>query len=436
MPGKSRMGSETKPGETTSGDEALLPAATPMISYAQNFEDVMLRRALSDIQRGFYIDLGAFHPEVDNVTRWFYGQGWTGVNVEPNPAFFRLLQEQRPHDVNLPLAVADAPGTVRLHLLDGLSTIVDEVDQRHRGEGQDESAVAEVEAVTLDQIFSQWADGRTVDFLKVDVEGAEAAVLNACAFRDCRPRILLVEATEPNSTRPAEDAWEPQLLSRGYIFAYFDGLNRFYVREEDAWRAQRLRVPPNVFDRFLLPLADARVDLAGARRGTDPGMPIGGVAGLLAQRDDLAAQLDSFKARTAETAAAELEASRHHAEQTARQEGRIEQLGAELEACRRRAEQAEAQGAHKDARIGQLDARIAQLEAVLAAANEERDRRTLELAQLNLKVRSAARERDEWSRERDELALQLEQAHATVSAIHASRSWRITAPLRRLKGGS
>ncbi|HZF37393.1 MAG TPA: FkbM family methyltransferase, partial [Blastocatellia bacterium] len=42
------------------------------ISYAQNFEDVMLWRALKHIDRGFYIDVGANDPDLDSVTKAFY----------------------------------------------------------------------------------------------------------------------------------------------------------------------------------------------------------------------------------------------------------------------------------------------------------------------------------------------------------------------------
>jgi hypothetical protein len=53
-----------------------------MISYAQNFEDVMLERALAEIENGFYVDVGAWHPDLDSVTRHFFGRGWRGVNIE------------------------------------------------------------------------------------------------------------------------------------------------------------------------------------------------------------------------------------------------------------------------------------------------------------------------------------------------------------------
>ena len=33
-----------------------------MVSHAQNFEDVMLARALRDVEDGFYVDVGAWDP--------------------------------------------------------------------------------------------------------------------------------------------------------------------------------------------------------------------------------------------------------------------------------------------------------------------------------------------------------------------------------------
>ena len=54
-----------------------------IVSYSQNFEDVMLWRALKDVENGFYIDVGANHPAIDSVTKLFYENGWSGINIEP-----------------------------------------------------------------------------------------------------------------------------------------------------------------------------------------------------------------------------------------------------------------------------------------------------------------------------------------------------------------
>src|SRR4051794_3212736 len=79
---------------------------TPMsfVSYAQNFEDVMLRRALSHVERGFYNDVGANDPIVDSVTLAFYERGWRGINVEPMRQYHDRLVASRPRDTNLGVA--------------------------------------------------------------------------------------------------------------------------------------------------------------------------------------------------------------------------------------------------------------------------------------------------------------------------------------------
>ena len=75
------------------------------VSYAQNFEDVLLWRALGGVTDGFYIDVGAAHPDIDSVTRAFYDRGWSGINIEPTPEYSLRLAAARPRDVNLRLVL-------------------------------------------------------------------------------------------------------------------------------------------------------------------------------------------------------------------------------------------------------------------------------------------------------------------------------------------
>jgi hypothetical protein len=104
-------------------------------SYAQNYEDVMLARAFKGIEKGFYIDVGAQDPVQDSVTKAFYEQGWRGINIEPVMHWFDRLCADRPHDINLQLAVSDHPGMLHLfEVMDsGLSTTDPEVAAHHTG---------------------------------------------------------------------------------------------------------------------------------------------------------------------------------------------------------------------------------------------------------------------------------------------------------------
>lgn len=78
-------------------------------SYAQNFEDVILWRALGDAEHGVYIDVGAQDPVVDSVSRAFHEQGWRGIHIEPTPHYAELLRQQRPSDLIVQAALSNEP---------------------------------------------------------------------------------------------------------------------------------------------------------------------------------------------------------------------------------------------------------------------------------------------------------------------------------------
>lgn len=222
------------------------------ISYAQNYEDVMLYRALKSVERGFYVDVGAMDPIVDSVTKAFYERGWRGINIEPVPQWYEKLVLDRPEDTNLNVAILDRPGMVHLHEVadTGLSTLDGALAEKHKEESGYQTRDIPVTAVTLDMVLEQRVH-QEIHFLKVDVEGAERQVLEGINLERTRPWIILVEATKPDTQEPDYDTWEHLITDRGYAFAYFDGLNRFYVAQERPELVPAFSTPPNVFDCFI-----------------------------------------------------------------------------------------------------------------------------------------------------------------------------------------
>jgi FkbM family methyltransferase len=222
------------------------------ISYAQNFEDVMLWRALKHVGSGFYIDVGANDPTLYSVTRAFYDHGWQGINLEPVTQFFEKLQHERPRDINLQLAVGAQQGTLPFYDIpdSGLATTNADVAQMHRSDGWEVREI-DVDIVPLREICERHV-ASDIHFLKIDVEGAERDVLLGMDFRRWRPWIVVVEATIPMSQQTAHESWETLLLDAGYEYAYFDGLNRYYVAKEHAELKPSFALPPNVFDGFVL----------------------------------------------------------------------------------------------------------------------------------------------------------------------------------------
>ncbi|MFL6709544.1 MAG: FkbM family methyltransferase [Massilia sp.] len=374
------------------------------ITYAQNFEDVILWRALGHISQGFYIDVGANDPVEHSVTKAFYDAGWRGINVEPLPAYRDAFASQRPRDINL--AVAAGPENGELVLFDvpdihGWASPDAAVAAAHQASGH---VVAELRVPqrTLDSICADYVHG-DIQFLKIDVEGFEEAVLRGIDLERWRPWILVIEATVPNSRVTNHETWEPLVTSHRYRFAYFDGLNRYYVADEHAALAETIAIQPNVFDAFV------PWQLARAAEGA-----IAQEAARQAENDahqQTRAQLEQFEARTvqalhlhdmvARTLAAEYDAhgATRHALSEAYKAHALTQhaLGQEYEAhAASRAATLEVMRdkAQLQDRFAQLEARCAQLDAGCAHQQAARDAAMAEVAQLHAQLGAS----DAWAK--------------------------------------
>lgn len=205
------------------------------LSYAQNLEDYHLSLAFPGVTDGIYVDIGAGHPVADNVTYWFYLQGWSGVVVEPQADLAALYRRLRPRDTIFEGVVGRQSGTAAFHSVDrfhGLSSLVEDFARQATALGASYSTVHRP-SLTLADLCQQHGLA-TIDILKVDVEGAEADVFAGADFGRFRPKVIVAEAIAPGTGAAAWQAWEPALLAADYEFVLFDTLNRFYVAREQA----------------------------------------------------------------------------------------------------------------------------------------------------------------------------------------------------------
>jgi FkbM family methyltransferase len=220
------------------------------ISYAQRFEDLYVQRCFAEQPRGFYIDIGAGHPVFDNMSFAFYLQGWRGITVEPNPWLARLSRAVRPRDASHQALVGSAPGEATFYLVrefHGLSTMIESHARAAQTEFGKSSDAITVPVTTLAELCRRHAP-ESIDFLKVDVEGAEKEVLFGADWTRHRPKVVLVEALAPYTLAPAWAEWEPLLLQHGYRYVWFDTLNRYYVAEEASELARHFEEAPTAFD--------------------------------------------------------------------------------------------------------------------------------------------------------------------------------------------
>lgn len=232
-----------------------------LISYAENFEDVMLWRALQHVKHGFYIDVGAFSPNIESITKFFYAQkNWKGINIEPNSAQYNEFLSARPKDINLQVAISDQEGYLELNTIrdksitpknTGLPTLDKTIVQAHAA--NDYTAEIEKIKVTLANLYEKYvASSQEVHFMKIDVEGFEKKVILGNKWSHYQPWVVLVEVISPINYQETYQNWEHLLTSAGYFFVYSDRLNRFYISPKHPELRSAFKYPPNIFDRFLI----------------------------------------------------------------------------------------------------------------------------------------------------------------------------------------
>jgi FkbM family methyltransferase len=181
-------------------------------------EDVVVRHLLGDVPaaaRGCYVDVGAFDPVLHSNTYLLYLHGWRGLNVDASPARLARFPAVRPGDINVAAAVSDAAAAVLFleYPTPGLSRVVPaDAPDRTNALGEQPVAVTPCRTETLAGLLDRHLPGAAVDFLNVDCEGVDLAVLRGLDWTRHTPRVIAVEANTP----PDAAAVEAFLAARGY----------------------------------------------------------------------------------------------------------------------------------------------------------------------------------------------------------------------------
>jgi FkbM family methyltransferase len=218
-----------------------------MITYTEFGEDIVLNFVLRDVDQVFYIDVGAFDPWLDSVTKWLYDSGkGRGINIEPQPKYYHFLCNDRLNDINLMVACGKQDGEIILHVDGGLTTGIGEYATSN-------SWTLSSVVTTLNSICEKHlVHKQEIHLLKIDVEGFEEDVLIGADFKKYRPWIVLIEATKPMTNIPTYAAWEQILIRNNYDYVMQYGVNRLYLAKEKKHLKERFMTVEQISKRFIV----------------------------------------------------------------------------------------------------------------------------------------------------------------------------------------
>lgn len=208
-------------------------------SYAQFGEDIILRNLFDilGVAMPSYLDIGAHHPRFLSNSYLFYRQGAGGVCIEPDPRLFSAFKRARPRDKVFGVGVAGSPGELEFFVMssNSLNTFSEEEALRAEKIGHRIEKRLRIPVITVKDAFE--LAGRVPDFVSIDVEGFDEAVVSGIDFERFRSTAFCVETltySEKGEGEKKKNIFE--IFSRNGFFPFADThVNTIFV-DESRWR--------------------------------------------------------------------------------------------------------------------------------------------------------------------------------------------------------
>jgi FkbM family methyltransferase len=185
---------------------------------------------------GFYIDIGANDGKSLSNTIFFEKLGWQGICIEPLPDIFDSLRKNRSCDC-FNIAIDNTSGDSREFIkasgVEMLSGLNNQMTKPHKKRILNEKGKIEkiyVKTLTFEDLMKRYPDQRYIDFMSVDVEGAELSILKTIDFNSFKFGLITVENNE--EIKGSGKTMVKYMKKQGYKIYLDLGLDIMFIPEE------------------------------------------------------------------------------------------------------------------------------------------------------------------------------------------------------------
>lgn len=208
--------------------------------YSQ--DEFLENNVFKGLKNGVFMDIGAHDGITINNTLYFETvHGWTGINVEPIKEVFDKLVKNRPNSININCAVDKTNGIAEFIYNRGYSEMISglraQFDPRHNTRLNNEleahggsSEVIQVKTKTIESICSEH-NISTINYLSIDVEGAEFDVIKSINFETIFIDVIGFENNYDDNSAPIIKYLE----ENGYIVLH-KNVDIFMIHQDSKFR--------------------------------------------------------------------------------------------------------------------------------------------------------------------------------------------------------
>ena len=174
----------------------------PKKSYSCFGEDIFIQKYFKKLDKGFYIDVGAYHPYFWSNTHLLFKKNWEGINIDINPLSVELFNYVRPNDYNINAAVSNSNSKYinyyTKNIINTMSTTSKFAAKTSYLKGYD---VRKTKCHKLNNIISRSKfKNKKINFLNIDTEKTELDVLKSLNFKKYKPELICVEIHHKGSS--------------------------------------------------------------------------------------------------------------------------------------------------------------------------------------------------------------------------------------------
>jgi len=199
----------------------------PSVHYGEFAEDVFINRLFKNVDKGFYVDVGCYHPFKGSLTAKLYEKNWHGINIDISKTSIDLFKIVRKKDINLNLAISNFDGETYYYENSPINQ-QNSLIQKH-----DNKKKKKIECLKLNSVLIKY-NISSFEYLNIDVEGSELDVIKGIDLKKFTPILVTIE----NNDLLPEDYYNNDvykiLKNNDYIFINKIGVTNFFMYKKFA----------------------------------------------------------------------------------------------------------------------------------------------------------------------------------------------------------
>ncbi len=187
-------------------------------------EDIFVRRFFKKKDKGFYVDVGCYHPIKGSLTHSIYKKGWSGLNIDLSKISIDLFKLSRPKDYNINAAITN---------FDGKTFYYENSPINQQNSLEENNGIKkEIEAYKLNTLLEKTGIEQ-IDYLNIDAEGNDYKVISSFDFNKYKPQLVSIEFNSYDMEKLLNSEIHKCMTKNDYKLISKFGVTCFYSNEKN-----------------------------------------------------------------------------------------------------------------------------------------------------------------------------------------------------------